>query len=66
MRFHDLRHTAGSLMLDRKIDLITVSNLLGHSSVAVTASTYAHDYEANRLEAVRAVTSGIRRARGAE
>jgi integrase len=42
MHFHDLRHTAGSLMLNAGEPLIVVSAILGHSSPQVTAEVYAH------------------------
>jgi integrase len=56
MRFHHLRHLHGSLLLASGVDLATVSHMLGHSSVALTASTYAgvlpslRQDAANRLE----------------
>lgn len=42
IRVHDLRHTAGSLMLDAGQPLATVSAFLGHSSTATTAAVYSH------------------------
>lgn len=42
LRFHDLRHTAATLLLQAGVDLKLVSQLLGHSSIALTADTYAH------------------------
>jgi integrase len=42
IRFHDLRHTAATLMLDNNVPLVTVSKILGHSSPAITAVIYAH------------------------
>lgn len=41
VRFHHLRHAYAGLMLGSGSDLATVSGLLGHTSVALTASTYA-------------------------
>jgi integrase len=41
-RFHDLRHTAASLMLANGVSVSTVAGILGHSSPAVTMRTYAH------------------------
>ena len=41
LRFHDLRHTAASLMVNRGVDLYVVGNVLGHSS-AETTKRYAH------------------------
>ncbi len=42
MRFHDLRHTAATLMLLADTPLHVVSRRLGHSSIVLTANTYAH------------------------
>lgn len=42
VRLHDLRHSYASLLLESGADLKTVSTALGHSSVAITADTYAH------------------------
>jgi len=42
IRFHDLRHTAATLALEAGADLKTVSALLGHSQLSVTADFYAH------------------------
>ncbi len=41
MHLHVLRKGFGGLMLASGVDLATVSALLGHSSVGLTASTYA-------------------------
>jgi integrase len=41
-RFHDLRHAAASLLLAQGADLRTVMEVLGHSSITLTANTYAH------------------------
>ncbi len=36
LRLHDLRHTAASTMVRKGIDLVTVSKILGHSSILMT------------------------------
>src|SRR3954468_5988550 len=41
-RFHDLRHSAASLMNAAGVELVEVSQLLGHSELRVTADLYAH------------------------
>lgn len=40
--FHDLRRSCATMMIEAGVDLYVVSKLLGHSSVAVTQSRYAH------------------------
>ncbi len=42
IRFHDLRHTAASLMLNHGIPALVVSKILGHSNPSVTLNVYAH------------------------
>ena len=40
VRLHDLRHGAASLAHEADVDLKTLQDLLGHSSIVVTADTY--------------------------
>lgn len=42
VRLHDLRHTFASMSLEAGVDMKTVSNALGHSSISTTADIYAH------------------------
>ena len=42
MRLHDLRHTYGSLAIQRGVDILLVSRQMGHSSVAITDRVYGH------------------------
>ena len=42
IRFHDLRHTAATLMLLNGIPIIVVSRRLGHSKPSVTLDIYGH------------------------
>jgi len=42
MRFHDLRHTAATLMLMNGIPLVVISRRLGHSKPSVTLDVYGH------------------------
>ena len=41
-RFHDLRHTCATLLLEQGVELVTIKELLGHAHIAVTAEVYAH------------------------
>jgi len=42
IRFHDLRHTSASMMLNNGISPIIVAKRLGHSKVSITLDTYGH------------------------
>ena len=47
IRFHDLRHTCASLLLDSGVSMKQIQVWLGHSTFATTADIYAHlDYRA--------------------
>jgi integrase len=53
LRFHDLRHTAASLMLNCNIPVIVVSRILGHSKPSVTLDVYAHVMTTMQEESAR-------------
>ncbi len=42
IRFHDLRHTSASLMLNHDIPVIIVSRRLGHARASITSDVYGH------------------------
>lgn len=42
IRFHDLRHSGASLLLAQGVPLRMIMEQLGHSSISLTANTYAH------------------------
>jgi integrase len=42
IRFHDLRHSAASLLLALNIHPRVVMELLGHSQISLTMNTYSH------------------------
>jgi len=41
-RFHDLRHTFGSLLIQDGASLAYVKEQMGHSSIQITVDTYGH------------------------
>lgn len=53
MRFHDLRHTAASLMLNNCVPPIVVSKILGHSKPSITLDVYGHLYVEMQSEAAK-------------
>lgn len=42
LRFHDLRHTAATVLLSRGVNIKVVSEMLGHADIAIILRVYAH------------------------
>ena len=42
IRFHDLRHTSATLMLQQGVHPKVVQERLGHSDISLTLNTYSH------------------------
>ncbi len=42
IRFHDLRHTAATLLLGRGVHPKLVQEFLGHATISITLDTYSH------------------------
>ena len=57
--FHRFRHTWASIVLHRGVDIGTVSNMLGHSSLAITLSVYGHYMPGRQNEAVEAIGAAL-------
>ncbi len=51
LRFHDLRHTFASRLIELGADIVTVQNLLGHSTVTTT-QRYTHANDDRKKRAV--------------
>ncbi len=61
IRFHDLRHTAATLLLGQGVHPKIVSEMLGHSQIAITLDLYSHvtpTMQRQAVEALEAVLSG--------
>jgi len=52
IRFHDLRHTAATLMLQQNVNPKVVQEMLGHTNIATTLNTYSHVTPDMQAEAV--------------
>ncbi len=42
IHFHDLRHSAASILLSMGINIKIIQELLGHSNISITLDTYSH------------------------
>ena len=51
IRYHDLRHTAATLLLAQGVDARTIMEPLGHSQIGITLNTYPHVVPALQREA---------------
>ena len=63
IRFHDLRHSFATISLENGEDIKTVSENLGHATVAFTMDTYAHVTEAMKKRSGERMQEFIERAR---
>lgn len=57
--FHGLRHSAATALLSAGVPLRVVSDLLGHSGIAITADYYAHVERDLRREAAEAMDRAL-------
>jgi integrase len=53
IRFHDLRHTAATLLLSADVHPKVVSEMLGHAGIKITLDVYAHVLPTMQREAAR-------------
>ena len=60
IRFHDLRHTCATLLLTKGVNPKIVSEMLGHSSIAITLDTYSHVIPGMGDVAVRAMEDALK------
>jgi integrase len=53
LRFHDLRHSAATLLLIQGVHPRYIMDLLGHSSISLTMDTYGHVLDEMKRETAR-------------
>ena len=59
VRFHDLRHTAATLLLMQGVHPKYVQELLGHATIAITLDTYSHVLPSMGDQAARAMEAAL-------
>ena len=57
--FHALRHTFATRLIENKVDIKTISELLGHASTNITISIYVHSEYSTKRKAVRTLDNLI-------
>ncbi len=57
-RFHDLRHTVATRLVEKGIDLVVVQEILGHSKITTT-QRYAHPVPERKMQAIEILSSYI-------
>ena len=55
-RFHDLRHTVATRLVEKGIDLVVVQEILGHSKLTTT-QRYAHPVPQRKLDAINVLNN---------
>jgi integrase len=57
--FHGLRHTHASQLIDRGVDIVTISKRLGHAKPSVTLAIYAHMFQKDDAKAAAAINAAL-------
>ncbi len=59
VNFHALRHTFATRLIENKVDIKTISELLGHASTNITISIYVHSEYNTKRKAVKSLDNLI-------
>lgn len=59
IRFHDLRHSAATLMMELGTSPKVVSEILGHSTVSITLDLYSHVNEEMQRMAAQSIDQAL-------
>jgi len=66
IRFHDLRHSAATLLLGMGIHPKIVQEILGHSNISITLNVYSHVLPSMQKEAMDALNSAFAKSKEGE
>ena len=59
IRFHDLRHSVATLLLQQGFSLKQIQEWLGHADIATTANVYAHVPYVEKVSIAKGATPAI-------
>jgi len=60
IRFHDLRHSCASLMINQGVPLKQIQEWLGHSDIGTTSNIYAHLESASKVKSASTLDSVLK------
>jgi integrase len=63
IRLHDLRHTYATLAMELGVNVVVISERLGHASPAITTNLYTHVRDHMDRDAAEAIADAVRRPR---
>ncbi len=66
IRFHDLRHSAATLLLSLGIHPKFVQELLGHTQISITMDVYSHVMPDMQQDAMRQLDAALTKQAGPE
>ncbi len=64
IRFHDLRHTSATLLLQENVHPKVVSERLGHSGIRITLDIYSHVLPGMQEQAAQTLEASSKLKRG--
>jgi integrase len=66
IRFHDLRHSAASLLLSLGIHPKVVQELLGHTQISMTMDVYSHLLPGMQKDAMSKLDEALKKQQNGE
>ncbi|OMD42778.1 site-specific integrase [Paenibacillus borealis] len=60
IRLHDLRHSFASVLYDEGVDLLAISQALGHSDIGTTSRIYTHRFDKTHKSTLNAMSNALR------
>lgn len=61
IRFHDLRHSTATLLLEQGVELVVIKEVLGKAHISVTATVYAHVRLRLQRDAIDTLSTALHR-----